>query len=137
MLQFRVSQLFGIVTKIHGMALASEEGIRLAFHQPEDAKNKRLLDVEVRDVVIAWDNLASIKFDKGLLSDSVIIQVKSQEPLSALPGITKNEVTLETRRHDREAFKKFEHSVAEYQAGRRQDNVDEMLDDIQDFLHGS
>ena len=137
MLQFRVSQLFGIMTKIHGMALANEQGIRLAFHEPEDAKDKRLFDVDVREVMITWGNLESIKFDQGLLSDSVIIKVKSQQPLSVLPEITKNEVTLETRRGDREAFKEFEQLVAGFQAGRRQANVDEMLDDIQDFLHGS
>lgn len=137
MLQFRVSQLFGIMTKIHGMALASEQGIRLAFHAPEDAKDKRPVNVKVREVLIGWDNLESIQFEKGLLSDSVIIRVKSQEPLSALPQVTESEVTLETRRSDRESFQQFEQLVADYRAGRQQADVDEMLDDIQDFLHGS
>ncbi len=135
MLPFRLSRLFGIVVQVHGMAIAEEKGIRLAFQETED-QPKHFLDANVQSVLIAWDNLEEIAFERGIVSDEVTLCVRSVESLGNLPGIQDHELSLEIRKSDRDALKVFERVVNEYRAGQRQDNVDEMLDDIRDFLHG-
>ena len=62
------------------------------------------------------------------------LRVKSTDPLQALSEFADAEMTLETRRQDRDALDKFEREVADYRAGRRSEDVDDMLDDIRDFL---
>lgn len=135
MLQFRVSKLFGTMTKIHGMALPSPDGIRLAFKEPEDEERANRIDFDIQEVLVAWDNLDEIKIDRGLVGDQVTIRVKSFDALRNLPEFADHEVTLETRRQDRDVLEQFEREVNEFRAGRRQDNVDDMLDDIRDFLY--
>jgi hypothetical protein len=135
MLPFRLSRLFGIVIEIQGMAIVNQEGIRLAF-QDADHENRHFLDGDVQSVLISWDNLADFACDRGMLSDEVRLRVESIDQLSQLPGIQDHELSLEIRKSDRDKLKDFEQAVIEYRAGRRQDNVDEMLDDIRDFLHG-
>lgn len=135
MLQFRVTHLFGTITKIDGMALASEDGIRLAFHQPDGTERANRLEFDVQEVLIDWSNLDSLTVDTGLLADQVIIRVKSTEPLRDLPDLSDNDVTLETRRTDRDVLKEFEKAVADYRSGRRKDDVDDLLDDVRDFLY--
>lgn len=135
MLPFRLSRLFGIVTKIHGMAIAREAGIELAFHEAED-QPRNVLDAHVKSVSIPWDNLQELQCRKGLLSDEVVLQVRSVEGLVNLPGVEDCTLTLEVRKDDRDALKAFAEAVAEYRTGQRHDQVDAMLDDIRDFLHG-
>ena len=60
MLQFRVTKLFGAMTKIEGMALAEEDGIRLAFHQPDGTERANRLEFDVQEVLIDWKNLEAI-----------------------------------------------------------------------------
>ena len=135
MLQFRVTKLFGAMTKIEGMALAEEVGIRLAFHQPDGTERSNRLEFDVQEVLIDWRNLETVKIDQGLLADRVIIRVKSTELLRDLPDVSENEVTLETRRQDRDALQTFEKAVSDFRSGRKSDDVDDMLDDIRDFLY--
>ncbi len=135
MLQFRLSRLFGIVIEIQGMAIVNQEGIRLAF-QDADNQNQHFLDADVQAVLISWDNLADFACDYGMLSDEVRLRVRSIDELQQLPGIQDHELSLEIRKSDRDKLKDFEKAVVEYRSGLRQDNVDEMLDDIRDFLHG-
>ena len=42
---------------------------------------------------------------------------------------------LDVRKQDREALKDFEKRGQDYQSGRRKDNADEMIDEINDFLN--
>ncbi len=135
MLPFRLSQLFGIVIKIQGMAIANETGIELAFQEAED-QPRNVLDAQVKSVSIPWDNLQELQCRKGLLSDQVVLRVKSVEGLVKLPGVKDRALTLEVNKDDRDALKAFAEAVAEYRAGQRHDNVDALLDDVRDFLHG-
>ena len=64
MLPFRLSRLFGIVVQTHGMAIAKEEGIRLAFQETDD-QPKHFLDADVQTVLIAWDNLEHFECPPG------------------------------------------------------------------------
>ena len=135
MLPFRLSQLFGILIKVHGTAIVNEEGICLAFQETED-QPQHFLDANVKSVLIHWDNLEQFECHRGILSDQVRLRVRSIERMGNLPGIEDHELTLEVQKSDREALKAFDEAVADYRAGRRRDNVEEMLDDVRDFLHG-
>ena len=101
-------------------------------------KSKKIARNFTKDYIkeFTWNNLEEFESQRGMLSDEVRIRVRSTEQLGNLPGIKDQELELEIRKNDRDALKKFEKAVAEYRAGQRQDNVDEMLDDIRDFLHG-
>ena len=135
MVPFRLSQLFGIVIKIHGMAIASEAGIQLAFHETQD-QPQNPLDANVKSVSIPWDNLEAMECRRGIVSDQVLLRVKSTDGLVKLPGVKDQELALEVSKNDRDALKAFAEAAAEYRAGQRHDKVDAMLDDVRDFLHG-
>ena len=134
MLQFRVSHLYGALTKIHGMALVAPEGIRLAFQEPDEVNRSNRINFDVKEVLITWNNLNTIEIDRSILGDKIKLRVKSTDPLQALSEFVDAEMTLETRRQDRDALDEFEREVADYRAGRRSEDVDDMLDDIRDFL---
>ena len=134
MLQFRVSKLYGALTKIHGMALVAPEGIRLAFQEPDVVDRSNRVNFDVKEVLIAWDDLDTIEIDRSIVVDKIKLRVKSTDSLQALSELEDAELTLETRRQDRDALDRFEREVADYRAGRRPETVDDMLDDIRDFL---
>lgn len=135
MLQFQISDLFGVLVKLHGMAIPEEQGIRLAFHDA-DQLGKRL-DARVESVLLTYDNLVGLTVDTGLLGDQLLITVHSTKPLEHFPNVEKQTLKLETRKQDRDVVKAFVAEVDRFRQGHHEQNVDEMLDDIRDFLHGS
>jgi hypothetical protein len=64
----------------------------------------------------------------------VLLRVSGLDRLSKLPGVKEREVELTVSKQQREALKEFEQRAREYQLGQRIDRVDEMIDDIRDFL---
>ncbi len=132
MVPFRVTRLFGLKVQVEGMAIVNEQGIQLAFHTPEPDVD--LFDAKVKAVHIGWPNLKSWSCDYGILGDRLQLQVNSLAEFSALPGVVAEQVELAVRKSDRKQLQEFEQRVREYQSGQRQDNTDELLDDIRDFL---
>lgn len=134
MLPFKVSKLFGTVAKVHGMAIANAEGLRLVFHE-RSKKPVGLFEAQVESVMITWSNLADLTVDLGLLADEVIIKVRSLEGLGDdLPGLEENEVRLETLRRERDKLEVFQSQVVEYRSGKTDEDVDEFLNDLDEFI---
>ena len=131
MLPFQITRMFGLKSKTHGFALVSEAGIQLVFRDAADIKQQP--DEEADCLVIQWDNLARIEAKRGLLSDELVIEVHvmvGQDP----DGRGDKIIHLEVQKRDREKLDRFEKNVKDYQTGQRQDDVDEVLDDVRDFL---
>jgi len=132
MLQFRVSRLFGYHVEADGMLIAGQDGLKLVFQRPEEGRG--LLDADVQTVDISWDDVESWEVDYGLLSDRVSVTVVSADRLRTLPGAGDRHVELVVHKQHRAALQEFEQRAKEYQSGQRADNVDEMIDEIRDFL---
>ena len=132
MIQFRVSRLFGLRVDADGMLIPGEQGLQLVFHRPDG--DQGLLDANIQTVTIPWGDLESWEVDYGLLGDRVSLRVTSVECLRDLPGVDDCQVDLVIHKQQREALKDFEQRAREYEIGNRVDNVDEMIDEIRDFL---
>ncbi len=131
MLPFHVSGMFGLKSKTHGIALVNEQGIKLVFRDAAELKEDP--DEDAESMVIAWDNLASWKADRGLIADGIKFHVRvmiGDEP----DGKNDNVIELEVSRLNREKLDRFEKLVKDYQSGHRKDDVDDVLDDVRDML---
>ena len=135
MLQFQVSEFFGVSVKLHGMAMVNESGLTIAFHEPDEAK--RALEIDVKSFSISWANLERLTTDLGILGDRLLITVRAVEPIGKFPGLEDRQLVLETRRSDRNTLHDFVDLIDDYRSGRRKDRVEEKLDDIRDFLYGN
>ena len=136
MLPFKVSKLFGTIAKVHGMAIANDEGLRLVFHE-QPKKPVGVFEAKLESVLIAWDNLANFHVDLGLLADEVVITVQSLEGLdSDLPGLEDKDVRLETYKRERDKLEAFQKDVAAYRSGKADEDVDEFLDELDRFIDG-
>lgn len=131
MLPFHITRLFGLKRKTHGFALVNQEGIRLVFRDATDIVKEP--DEEADFMIIKWDNLARIEAKRGFLSDELIIEVHVM--LGENPdGGDDKVIQLELQKRDRDKLDRFEKHVKEYQTGQRKDDVDDVLDDVRDFL---
>ena len=131
MLPFHISKMLGFKSKTHGFALVSEEGIRLVFREADDIK--KAPDEDADSMLIKWDNLDAWEAERGLISDEFRIKVHvmiGDDP----DGKNDNVIQLELSKRDREKLERFEKHVKEYQAGQRNDDVDDVLDDVRDLL---
>jgi hypothetical protein len=135
MVQFRISDLFGLRVDADGMLIPGERGLQLVFHHP--VGHQSLLDAKVQLIEIPWGDVEAWKVDYGLLGDRVALTVRSAECLRTLPGSKNRSVELIVRKQERDSLKEFEQRAKDYQAGQRADKVDEMIDEIRDFLQGS
>ena len=94
-----------------------------------------LIPEEADFMIIKWDNLAQLKAKRGLLSDELTIEVHvmvGDDP----DGSGDKLIQLELQKRDRDKLDQFEKHVKEYQSGQRKDDVDDVLDDVRDFLDG-
>lgn len=130
-LPFHISGMFGLKSKTHGFALVSEKGIQLVFRDAEDISSTP--DEQAESRMITWDNLASFKVIRGLVSDELKLGVHvmfGDDP----DGKNDNIIELELPKRDREKLDRFEKLVKEYENGQRKDDVDDVLDDVRDML---
>ena len=132
MLPFYISKLFGTQFKTHGFAIAGEEGIRLVFRDEDDDTDES--GDESRSVLVTWENFHGLEARKGFIKDSATIHVASTEGLHDLPGLSERQVALEVQKRDRQQLETFQREVEDFRTGCRSNDVDEVLDDVRDFL---
>lgn len=133
MIPFHVSYVFGVVFKRAGVVLANDDGIQLVFN--EGATSDEPLEDNTKSVVISWENLAAVTPKQSMFGDSLTIQVRNAGTIKAFPGAKQDSVTLSIDKSLRNDVDQFVQKVQAYQNGSHQD-VDDMIDDIRDFLTG-
>ena len=133
MLQFHVTRLFGLKFKTHGVAIPQQDGIRLVFREGE-AKGPRLFDKEIQSILIQWDNLTDVSVERGFFGTRLKLSIKAPDKITELPGWDDSHVELRIHRSHVDDIEPFERSVAAYRSGRVDEDVDEFIDDVRDFL---
>ena len=133
MVQFKVSRLLGLQVDADGVAMVKASGMQLTFHEAELPNS--IWDVKTKTVLLPWAEIEAWKVVYGMFNDEIHLHVKSADVFGDLPGVEGRNVQLEVSKHHRDELKEFEKRAQEYQSGRCVDNVDEMIDDIQDFLY--
>lgn len=141
MLQFHLNKFFGLKFRTHGMAIPSEEGLKLVFrHGNEPVK---LFAKDIQSVLVAWDNFAGMKVEKSFLSGTkVILNVNSAAWIKELPGAADNddaatattELELRIHKSNVDDLPAFEQKVTEYRSGKVDEDVDDFIDDVRDML---
>ena len=130
MLPFYVSKLFR--STIEGTALPQAAGLKLVFHTPEEGQH--IFDAEVQEVVVPWAVVPQINVDRGLISTTVELTLVSSELFPRPLQPADNKLVLEIRRRDHDELERFERAVAKFRAGAPQDDTEEFIDDMRDFL---
>lgn len=141
MLQFHLNKFFGLKFRTHGMAIPSEEGLKLVFRHGDAPA--RLFDEDIQSVLIAWNNFAGMAIEKGFLSGTkVVLRVKSAEWLKKMPGAadhsdsnaTTTELELRIHKTNLDDIPAFEQQVDEYRSGVVDEDIDDFIDDVRDML---
>ncbi|MCA9166668.1 MAG: hypothetical protein KDB23_03330 [Planctomycetales bacterium] len=134
MVPFRISRLFGLRVTVDGMLLVNAQGLKLVFKEPK--RDDTLRDQQIEQVELTWADLKQVVCDFGMLNDEVVLEVNPTANVVRLPGVSENRVSLSVRKQHREELKELEKRIDEYRRGTRRDDVDDLLDDVRDFLHG-
>lgn len=134
MLQFHLNNFFGTKFKTHGVAIPKEEGIQLVFHEGDEPT--RIFEKEIHSILIEWGNFAGITTKKGMFSSSVILSVVSPAALGDFAGLKESDVKLKVHRSNVEDIPSFMRAVEQYRSGKNDEDVDDFVDDVRDFLHG-
>lgn len=131
MLPFHIDSFFGLSIDATGMLIPTPEGMKLAFHQGKAPQN--LLDAKTDTVEIPWKNIKDVQIKRSMFGDSVRLHVVSAHELKDLPIDKDGELVVDIQKKDREFLDAFDKKVDACRAGKAE-NVDEMIDDIRDFL---
>ncbi|MCA9148820.1 MAG: hypothetical protein KDA92_05960 [Planctomycetales bacterium] len=134
MVPFRISRLFGLRVTVDGMLLVNAQGLKLVFKEPK--RDDTLRDQQIEQVELTWADLKQVVCDFGMLNDEVVLEVNPSANVVRLPGVSEDRVSLSVRKQHREELKELEKRIDEYRRGTRRDDVDDLLDDVRDFLHG-
>ena len=143
MLQFHLNKFFGMKFRTHGMAIPSEEGLKIVFRH--GAAPAKLFAKDIQSVLVTWDNFAGMEVVKSFLSGTkVVLQVKSAAWLKELPGAASHrdadsattELELRVHKSNLEDLPAFESEVAAYRSGKVDEDVDDFIDDVRDMLDG-
>ncbi len=134
MLQFHLNNFFGTKFKTHGVAIPKEEGIQLVFHEGDEPT--RIFEKEMSSILIEWKNFVGVVSKKGMFSTTVTLTVVSAAALGDFAGLEDNSVVLKIHRSNVEDIPSFERAVETYRAGKVDEDVDDFVDDVRDFLHG-
>ena len=133
MLQFHVTRLFGTKFKTHGVAIPKQEGLQLVFR--DDVPSAReLLDDKTKSVLIRWDDIRNIEVKRGWLGTTVEVSIVSVERMPELPGLDKTQLELKIHRSNLDEIEPFEREVRAQRSGKVDEDVDEFIDDVRDFL---
>ncbi len=135
MLQFHLTRLFGLKFATHGVALPCPDGLKLVFRDSDAPAG--LFDEEAKTILITWKNFESLEVVRGFLSTRVVVTVRSPSRLQGAPGLEESRVELKVHRSNLDQIEPFERAVREYRAGRVDEDVDDFVDEVRDFLRGS
>lgn len=130
MLPFHVDKFFK--ANVEGTALPQAEGLKLVFHAPEEDQN--IFDAEVEEVLIGWDNLATIEIKRGLFGAAVNLEFNSDAPFPRMLKPHDNKLTLTIRRRDKVKLERFERELTGFRSGELASDTEEFIDDMRDFL---
>lgn len=133
MLQFHVTRLFGIKFKTHGVAIPKPDGLQLVFRE-DDAEPPKLLDNAIKSVLIQWDNIRNIEVNRGWLGTTVDVSIVSVERIPELPGLDDTQLELKIHRSNLHEVEPFQREFQAYRSGKVDEDVDEFIDDVRDFL---
>ena len=134
MLQFHLTKFFGTKFKTHGVAIPKEEGLQLVFHEGDEPA--RIFEKEIQSLLIPWSNFSGLEFKKGFFGSTVEVSVKSAAELGDFPGLEEDSISLKVHRSNAADIEPFQQSVERYRSGKIDDDVDDFVDDVRDFLHG-
>lgn len=141
MLQFHLNKFFGLKFRTHGMAIPSEEGLKLVFRHSDAPA--RLFDENIQSALVTWDNFAGMEIEKGFLSGTkIVLRVKSADWLKKMPGAanhndsnaTTTELELRIHKTNLGDIAEFEKQVDEYRSGVVDEDIDDFIDDVRDLL---
>jgi hypothetical protein len=133
MLQFHVTRLFGIKFKTHGVAIPKQGGLQLVFRD-DATEPQKLLDNEIKSVLIQWDNISNIEVKHGWFGTTVEVSIVSVDRIPELPGLEDTQLELKIHRSNLHEIEPFEREVQAHRSGKVDEDVDEFIDDVRDFL---
>ena len=130
MLPFHVTNLFGNEVQLTGVAIPKHDGLHVCVHEGEVPTD--LFDAKTKSIVIEWSNVQEITVKESMFGDSLTIRLRARN--MALPGTKNDHAKLDLHKRDRERYDEFRQQVEQFRAGIPDENVEEMIDDIRDFL---
>ena len=133
-IQFYIGKWMGAKTSLNGYVIAGNEGLGFVLHEGEVERS--VLEEETRNLSLPWRDVAELSVDHGLL-DSVLVIGLVTPPLGGeWPGLKGRKMSLRVQRKDREALDDFLGRAQALQRGEQDPDVDDVLDDVRDFLEG-
>jgi len=117
--------------------LAQEAGLQLTFNEADQDYDIFVRNEELRVVELPWTSIQSLRAKHGFLEDQLLIDLLPGTALENLPGVSKKrgELRLKILKTKRVALDALVVEMEDYRAGRKTDiDIDDALDDIQDFL---
>ena len=136
MIHFHLGRFFGVVKDTYGLALAEDQGLRLAFHS-EDEEEVDIMDTQVDEVVIPWNMIRAVTTRKGLFESDVEVHLSKLFVHKDLPLEKGQILTLDIRKKERKMIPPFIKTCQSRLAGKGKgkDDIDSILDDTRDFLN--
>ena len=134
MLQFHVNRLFGLKFKTHGVAVPQPEGLQLVFREGV-AERPKIMDQEIKSVMLRWGNIAELKVAKGFLSTELHVRLVDPSRVEELPGLEDATMELQIHRSNLDQIEPFERKVQQMRAGAADADVDAFVDEMRDFLN--
>jgi hypothetical protein len=133
MLPFHIQTLFGKRIIATGYAIPKDDGIHLVVHEGETPEH--VLDAKTISFHVPWQNLETIEARQGILGDTLILGLTSAGLLPDFPAADDKQIELSLLKKDRDQLERFTKETEAFRSGRkRTGEVEEMLDDIRDFL---
>lgn len=130
MLPFHVTSFFGNEVQLTGVAIPKQDGLHVCIHEGDVPTS--LFDARTKSIVIEWSNLKEITVKESMFGDSLSIRVHSK--IKGLPGAKNDVAKLDLHKRDRKRYGNFRQEVEDCRSGKPEEDVDEMIDDIRDFL---
>ena len=78
----------------------------------------KLLDNEIKSVLIQWDNISNIEVKRGWFGTSVEVSIVSVERIPELPGLDDTQLELKIHRSNHHEIEPFEREVRAHRAGK-------------------
>ena len=133
MLPFCVTSMLGTVTDLYGSLLVDADGLKVIYHEGM-RENVNPLDADVQTVQIPWAQVVGLRLEKGLLGASLIVDLTDDQFAKQVPFGEGCALEVTIRKADRERVKPFLNEARRYQAGGKDDDTDQFIDEMRDFL---
>jgi hypothetical protein len=133
MIQFHCGKWMGAKARQHGYAMVEDEGLRFALH---DGKIERsILDEETADEFVPWTDIDDLDTDHGMLENTLTIALRTPPlPGRNLPGLRGACMTLHVQKKNQDDLDRFATRANHIREGAGTKNIEDALDDINDFL---